>query len=107
MRYCIDVDNTICISSSGCDYSKCPPIQSVINKINLLYEEGHYIILFTARNMKTFNGDINKIHEVTKPILEKWLQDNGVRYNELIFGKPFCDVYVDDKNLSIEEFLKN
>jgi capsule biosynthesis phosphatase len=106
--YVIDVDNTICISEPGCDYSKCPPIHTVIEQINYLYDQGNKIILFTARGMRTFDGDVELITTLHKPILEAWLNTNGVRYHELIFGKPWGeDVhYVDDKNLSIEDFLR-
>jgi len=35
---------------------------------------------------------------------EKWLKDNRVCYDELIFGKPAADVYVDDKAVLPEDF---
>lgn len=105
MTFCFDVDNTICVSKHGCNYSSCPPIQPVIDKLNELYDKGHKIILFTSRNMLSFNGDIEKIHQVTKPILEKWLEKHGVKYHELIFGKVLADVYVDDKAMTPAELL--
>lgn len=105
MKFVIDVDNTICISHRGCDYSQCPPIRPVIDKINKLYDEGHTIVLLTARNMLTFEGNIDKIMEVTKPLLEKWLAEHGVKYHELVMGKPFGDFYVDDKGLLPNEFV--
>ena len=35
-----------------------------------------------------------------------WLKNNGVKYHRLMFGKPNGDYYIDDKNLSIKEFLE-
>ena len=102
---CFDVDNTICISRHGCDYSACPPIIPVINKLNALYDSGWKIILFSSRNMVTYEGDLEKIEKYTRPILEKWLKEHGVKYHELIFGKPFAKWYVDDKAISPSEFL--
>lgn len=58
--------------------------------------------------MRTFQGDIGKIEEITRPIAESWLNENLVKYSELILGKPWCGSegwYVDDKNLSLEEFI--
>ena len=40
-----------------------------------------------------------------KPPLEKWLYFNDVKYHELIMGKPAGDYYIDDKNLSIDQFV--
>jgi len=57
--------------------------------------------------MRTLNGDLKKIDEITRPIAEKWLKENSVDYLNLILGKPWCGNngwYVDDKNLNIEEF---
>ena len=66
------------------------------------------ISVFSARNMRTYEGDIDKINQFTRPIAEKWLKDNGIDYSELILGKPWAGKegwYVDDKNLSLEEFI--
>lgn len=102
---CVDVDGTICISKHGCDYSKCKPIQPMIDKLNLLYDHGWKIVLHSSRNMLTYNGDLEKIEKYTRPILEKWLKEHGVKYHELIFGKPFADWYIDDKAITPAEFL--
>ena len=42
-----------------------------------------------------------------REITEKWLHKNNVKYTRLEFGKPNADYYVDDKNLSIKEFICN
>jgi hypothetical protein len=56
MRYVIDIDGTICTSSNG-NYTLAKPLKKRIKKINLLYDNGNDIILYTARGMNTFNGD--------------------------------------------------
>ena len=38
-------------------------------------------------------------YKFTKNQLKKW----NVSYDELIFGKPSYDIFVDDKNLSFEK----
>ena len=38
MRYCIDIDGTICTPTVGRDYHKAEPWQDRITKINKLYD---------------------------------------------------------------------
>lgn len=64
--------------------------------------------ILTARNMRTHDNNLEAIHKHTKPVAEKWLKDNGISYDEITFGKPWCGdegFYVDDKMISIEEFV--
>jgi capsule biosynthesis phosphatase len=110
--YVIDIDHTICTASwseklNAYDYQNASPHWDVINKIQLLYNQGHTIILFTARGMRTFSGNVKKIENFHRPILEKWLNDHNLKYHNLVFGKPWGPnvYYVDDKNLSIQEFI--
>ena len=53
------------------------------------------IVLFTARGYKTGID----WEELTEMQMQKW----GVKYHELIFGKPDADYYIDDKMQSLEE----
>jgi len=97
MRYVIDVDGTICIKKK--DYTKTKPLKKAIEIINKLYEAGHTIIIFTSRGMVS---GIDRT-ELTKKQLEKW----GVKYHKLIMGKPYADVYIDDKSVkSVEEAIQ-
>lgn len=100
----IDLDDTICFTENR-DFKNSKPNSEVINKINQLYNKGYKIIIYTARgakSCKTLEEREKKYREIT----EKWLKNNKVNYSELLFGKMNADYYVDDKNLSIEEFLK-
>ena len=101
--FVIDIDDTICFTQNR-DFKNSNPNKQVINKINELYSNGWKIILYTARgakSCKTLEEKENKYREMT----EEWLKKNGVLYNELVFGKMNADYYVDDKNMSIEEFI--
>lgn len=107
--FIIDIDGTICNSIPGGDYSKAIPIQQVIDKINFEYSRGNKIILYTARGMRTFSGDVFKISSYHGPILETWLAKYNVRYHDLVFGKMWSEgelYYIDDRNLSINEFME-
>ena len=99
-----DVDDTISIHKNR-DYENAIPIQPVIDKLNKLHDEGYYIKLFTGRGQLSCNGNLNLILKTKKPILEKWLKQHNVKYDELIFGKPLGDWYIDDKGLNIQDFL--
>jgi len=110
MIYCFDLDDTICFPNHEFNdtikkYKLAQPNFPVIEAINKL-KENNKIIIFTARRMLTFDGDIDRIKEDVEEITIEWLKIYSVKYDELIFGKPFADVYVDDKNLYIEHLIK-
>lgn len=104
-----DVDGTICpIKKVNEEYKDLIPYADMVKKIRKLKEEGYKIVFFTARNMRTYNADINKILKYTKPVLETWLQKWEIPYDEVIYGKPYPGkegFYVDDKTLRPDELL--
>ena len=63
-----DMDDVICDNRTDKDritkYLKRKPIQKNIDIINDLYEEGYKILIYTARGMLSFRGDINEINEI-------------------------------------------
>ena len=102
-----DVDDTICSNVRRLGYDKCIPDYEVIKKMNHLHDDlGFWIVLHTARGMVSCNGDIDKIIKKNKKVLEDWLARHNVHYDELIFGKPLADLYVDDKALDVVEFKR-
>ena len=110
MRYCFDIDGTICTPTIGRDYHLAEPFYDRIEIINELYEREHYIIYFTARGMGRFAGDPDAgakasaiLFELTKEQLDSW----GCKYNELILGKPHADYFIDDKGINSNEFFGN
>ena len=103
--FVIDIDDTISITRNR-DFENSEPIQEVIDKINELYDKGVYIILFTARGMKSQNNDGIKAELKYREITERWLNAHGVKYHELLFGKRNADYYVDDKAMKPDEFVK-
>lgn len=111
LTFVIDIDDTISTTlvdnNGNRDYSKSIPISKTIDKIRELKKNGHKIVLFTARGMRTFNNNVSDIKKFHKKPLIKWLTENKVPYDDLIFGKPWYKnvFYVDDKNLSIREFV--
>lgn len=106
MIYVFDIDDTICTKSVADDYSSCSPIKERINIVNRLYDEGHTIIMMTARGMCRSKGNQNAADELMREITEAQLSDWGVKYNDLYFGKPFADFYIDDKAINDKDFFQ-
>lgn len=106
-----DLDDTICFPNheKRDTYSKyylAKPNTPVIRKMQEVQKRGYYIIIHSARRVVTHNGDTAKIEEDVAEITRKWLDEYNVPFNELIFGKPYATAaYVDDKAMSIDEFL--
>ena len=101
--FVIDLDDTICFTENR-DFKNSNPYKEVVNKINELYDKGWKIIIFTARGAKSCATLLDREIKY-RGITEAWLNRNNVKYTELVFGKMNADYYVDDKNMSIEEFI--
>ena len=101
MRYVFDLDGVICqLKRPNESYENVEPNQDVISLIQELKENGDYILIYSARHMRTCNGNVNKVIEKIGKITEEWLEKWDVPYDELIFGKPYGDVYIDDLGLT-------
>jgi len=95
-KYVVDIDGVIASIVDDLDYSKAKPIIKNITIFNKLYKAGHEIVYFTARGYETKKD----WRIVTEGQFASW----GVLYNDLLFGKPSADFYVDDKMLSMGDF---
>ena len=99
---CFDLDNTICKTKKNF-YKSATPIKKNIKVVNLLYDKGYIIKIFTARFMgRSKENRIiakKKGFSFTKNQLKKW----HVKYHKLIFGKPSYDLIIDDKALGYDK----
>lgn len=98
-KYVIDIDNTIC--NEDVPVIERHPFLDRIEKINKLYEEGHYIVYHTARGLKSGRGET-----YYRPITEKQLKEWGCKYHELSFKKHDATYFIDDKAINSEDFFK-
>ena len=63
-----DLDDVICWRPKGYEdlgpfkYDHCQPIQETIDLVNELHDDGHKIVVYTARGMSQYKGDVNLIH---------------------------------------------
>ena len=97
MRIVFDLDGVICeLKKPSESYSEVSPKKKVIQKMRNLKDQGHYLIIHTGRHMRTCNGDVTKVIEKIGKITEEWLEKWNVPYDELVFGKPYADIYIDD-----------
>lgn len=88
MQIIIDLDGTICTEEKMFSRSLAKPLTGAVEAVNFLYENGHTIIIYSARLWIEY--------EMTF----KWLQDNGVKFHQLVLGKPQGDVWIDDRALT-------
>ena len=105
----VDIDSTICncpddhISDADYkeyitpDYNGCKPYLDRIKKINKLYDDGNYILYWTARGTMT-GVDWT---DLTSKQLNEW----GCKYHRLIVKKPYYDLFIDDKNINSEAYF--
>lgn len=103
----VDIDNTLCITTNS-DYENSKPVIPVIEKLREYKELGFTIVLFSSRNMRTFESNIGKINIHTVPKLINWLHKFEVPFDELLIGKPWCGndgFYIDDRAIRPSEFL--
>lgn len=107
--FVFDIDGTLCpIKKKEEKYEDLIPYENMIQKLRYYKEHGAKIILFTSRNMNSYNGNIGVINKKTAKILLDWLDKWNIPYDEIIYGKPWPGhkgFYVDDRTVRPDEFL--
>ena len=100
MKICVDLDGTICENiSPGVSYKDVKPLPGAVDALEELKQRGFYIVISTARNMRACNNNIGRIVARQGKIVIDWLDKYGVPYDELRFGKPHVDYFIDDKGI--------
>jgi CMP-N-acetylneuraminic acid synthetase len=95
LKLCIDIDGVIASKTSDNNYAMATPLQRNISVINALKQQGHKVCLFTARGYHTgLDWEM-----ITEEQMKNW----NIKYDELKFGKPDADIYIDDKLFNLEE----
>jgi len=92
-----DIDGLVCNNTfqGGKCYSDAKPIRENTDLVNLAFEKGAKVILWTNRGEQT--GLDWK--ELTEEQLYKW----GVKFHELRFGKPYYDFFFDDHAYNVSK----
>lgn len=105
MRIVIDLDGTICpIKEKNASYQDLVPLEGAVERIKQLRSMGHYIIISTARNMATQESNIGKVVKNIGKVTLDWLEKYDIPYDEIYFGKPNAQVYIDDRALRFSDW---
>ncbi len=103
MRICVDLDGTLCeFKAVTGDYSTVRPLPFAAETIRSWRADGHYVIINTARHMKTTSGNVGLVVARQAKTLFDWLDRHGIEYDELTFGKPHADLYIDDNAMRFD-----
>jgi len=88
MQIIIDMDGTICTEMR--QFSRClaDPKKGAVETINKLYEAGNTIIIYSSRTWVEYEMTVD------------WLKKYGVKYHQLLMGKPIGDVWIDDRAIT-------
>lgn len=109
--FVFDIDGTLCpIKGENEDYSDLHPYPEMVKKIKYYRENGARIILYTSRNMNSYNGNLGLINKYTAVVLLEWLDKWKIPYDEIIYGKVWPGhkgFYVDDRTVRPDEFLRS
>lgn len=98
MRIAIDLDGTICeIRVDTKTYEEVLPLPGAVERLKEFRQAGHYIIILTARHMKTCGSNPGLVMAKIAKVTLDWLEKHQIPYDEIFFGKPNADVYIDDR----------
>lgn len=104
--FCFDLDNTLVTYPKVIgDYNTVLPIHDNIKFLRSLYEDGHKIIIYTARRMRTFKSDLSLVKKNIEKLTISQLKKFKIPYHQLILGKPYAHFYIDDLSINSYENL--
>lgn len=105
MRICVDMDGTICKNKIlNQDYYDVEPIDGAVETLTELKNKGYYIVIHTARGMRTYENNQGKVIAAHAEKLSKWLNKWNIPYDELLFAKPHVDYFIDDKGYRFDNW---
>ena len=94
MRLVIDIDGTICTEERQFSRPLAKPIFKAAETINRLKDDGHTIILYSARTWAEYEMTV------------EWLSKYEIKYDQLILGKPIGDFWIDDRAIEFSSWEK-
>lgn len=110
--FCFDIDGTLTEPHDNDPWNAVPRMNR-IEKINELYDDGCTIYLQTARgyisSAKKYPDDPQAQQRnadyLCRSRTEEQLEEWGVKYHSLYFGKPRASTYIDDRGWNDSEFF--
>ncbi|AWB26056.1 HAD-IIIC family phosphatase (plasmid) [Methylobacterium currus] len=107
-RLVMDLDGTITREDPTIDYADKVPDPEIVARMREYRDMGFAIVIYSARNMRTFENSVGKITAHTVPVIIDWLKRHDIPYDEIHVGKPWCGTdgfYVDDRAVRPSEFV--
>jgi capsule biosynthesis phosphatase len=101
-RLVFDLDGVLTHDDPSVSYAERRPNAAMVERLRAYQADGFEIVICSARNMRTYEGQIGKINANTLPV------SHDIPYDELHVGKPWCGhdgFYIDDKAVRPSEFL--
>lgn len=93
MKYILDLDGTL-LDTKGGDYAGAQPITERIERVRELEQEGHTIVIQTARGKHWEDYTFTQLDHF------------GIPYHALSVGdKIHGDIYIDDKGINAKDFF--
>lgn len=104
-RICLDLDGVIAeLKRPGQTYRDISPVSGAVEKVRALKAAGHYLIIQTARHMKTCGANVGLVQaRIAKDTLD-WLDAHQIPYDEIYFGKPWAQIYIDDNGFRFTDW---
>ena len=98
MRIVFDLDGVICKPKEheSDNYYTLEPFPEAIETLQRLNSGGHHIVIYTARGMKTENGNVDEVYKRHYTSIYNWLTKWNIPFDKLMLGKPYADLYIDD-----------
>ncbi|MGA1823497.1 MAG: HAD hydrolase family protein [bacterium] len=94
MQIIVDLDGTICTEEKTFSRSLAKPINKAAQTLETLYNEGHTIIIYSARSWQEYEMTV------------QWLKEHAIKYHQLILGKPIGDIWLDDRAIRFDTWEK-
>ncbi|AXQ29913.1 capsular biosynthesis protein [Solimonas sp. K1W22B-7] len=106
-RLVVDLDGTLTVESDK-SYADKEPNLPLVARLREYKARGYEIVIFTSRNMRTYETNVGKINVHTLPTILDWLARHEVPHDEVLVGKPWCGFdgfYIDDRCVRPDEFV--
>ena len=101
--FVFDIDGTLCpIKKKDEKYEDLVPYKEMVEKLRFYHDNGARIVLFTSRNMNSYNGNLGLINKNTAKVLLTWLDKWDIPYDEIYMGNH--GLGIKDSMLMIEPF---
>ncbi len=105
-RIGFDLDKTIAKPKGPTqNYDDVEPMEGAVKALKALKKQGWYIVICTARNMRTYQHNIGQVNAKQTPLIVNWLNRWGIPFDE-IWVKPHVEFFVDDKAIEFDNWLK-